>query len=65
MTKSMKAVCKKCRGENVKADAFATWSVEFQWWEVDNVFDKGAYCDDCNGETRIEMVEAATEGKKQ
>jgi hypothetical protein len=50
-------VCSRCYGQNVKADAYAGWNVETQQWEIDQTFDKGAYCDDCDGECRIEAVD--------
>jgi hypothetical protein len=54
-------VCGDCGGSNVLADAHAAWNVETQQWEVHNVFDKGAYCDDCDSsEIRIEAEELTT-----
>ena len=54
-------VCRTCGGENVRADAYATWNVEAQQWECDQTFDKGAYCDDCDDETTIVEQEAPGE----
>lgn len=53
----VKMVCSECGGDNVKADAYATWDVANQRWECAETFDKGAYCDDCDGETRLEERE--------
>jgi len=39
------------------ADAYAAWNIERQEWELVNTFDKGAVCDDCDGETRIKERE--------
>ena len=51
-----KAVCHTCGSVNVLCDAYAEWNVRKQTWEIANTFDKGAYCNDCDGETRIDMV---------
>ena len=53
----LQMICQNCGSINVVADAYASWSVDKQEWEVQNTFDKGAYCDDCEGETRIDEVE--------
>jgi hypothetical protein len=47
-------VCRHCGSENVKADAYAVWDVDAQQWEISETFDKGAFCEPCDGETRIE-----------
>lgn len=49
----VRMVCRHCRSTNVKADAYAEWNEDSQQWEVSATFDKGGYCDDCDGETRI------------
>jgi hypothetical protein len=49
-------VCRECGSEDVLADAFAEWNVEKQEWEINNIFDKGAYCNSCDEESRIEEV---------
>ena len=58
--------CSECDGQNVVADAYASWNVDTQQHEVDNVFDKGAYCDDCeSSEIRIHEREIPeSPGKK-
>ena len=50
-------ICSYCGSENVMADAYAAWNIERQEWELVNTFDKGAVCDDCDGETRIKERE--------
>lgn len=57
----LKMICSHCRGENVVADAYAAWNVEEQEWQVESIFTKGAYCDDCQGETRIDVQEVEDE----
>jgi hypothetical protein len=47
-------VCATCGSENVLADAYAEWDIENQCWSVQNVMDKGHYCNACDGECRIE-----------
>jgi hypothetical protein len=43
-----------CGSEDVFADSYAEWNIGSQAWEVVETFDKGAYCNKCDGETRIE-----------
>jgi hypothetical protein len=57
MNTKIVAVCKECGSEAVVADAYAVWSVETQQWEVGDVYDKGAFCHDCDGETRIVFMD--------
>lgn len=51
-----KYVCSHCGSENVRRDAWATWDVESQSWELATVFDAG-FCDDCDGEASLAEVE--------
>lgn len=46
-------VCATCGSENVKSDAYAEWDVDRQCWDVIDTFDKGAVCEDCDGDCRI------------
>jgi hypothetical protein len=55
--KKVMMICGRCGGENVLADAYCSWNVETQEWEVANVFDKGAVCEDCKDDCRIEERE--------
>ena len=52
-----KYICKTCRGDNVRRDAFAAWDTENQCWELAETFD-AAHCDDCEGETTLEEIPA-------
>lgn len=54
MSKLEIAVCAYCGSREVQADAYAAWDFASQSWELVNTFDKGAYCEQCDGETRIE-----------
>lgn len=54
MAKLIKMVCATCGSDDVKADAYATWNTETQEWECAQTFDKGAYCNKCDGETTLE-----------
>ena len=56
----LKMVCTTCRGINVMCDAYAIWNLQRQEWELSNTFDKGAYCDDCDGETTIDEEEVTS-----
>ena len=55
--KRVRYVCAECGGTNVVADAYARWDEDLQDWLVENRFDKGSQCHDCDGECRIEEVE--------
>lgn len=47
-------VCENCGSENVKADAYAEWDRDNQMWTLSgDPFDKGSYCEDCDGECSI------------
>jgi ribosomal protein L37AE/L43A len=49
-------VCSTCGSTHVKADAYAVWNTKTQQWEVETTFDKGAYCEACDGETGLKEV---------
>jgi hypothetical protein len=53
MREKVKMVCSHCDSEDVIADAYAEWDVESQVWEIVETFEKGAYCNQCEDETRI------------
>lgn len=55
--KMIKFVCAACGEDDVTADAYASWDVTTQSWVVESIYDKGAYCAACGGETRLESVE--------
>lgn len=52
----VKMVCAECGDESVLADAYVQWNIETQDWDVANVFEKGGYCDTCEGEARYNEV---------
>lgn len=56
MTGKLQMVCCTCGSSSVSADAYARWNPETQDWEVSSTFDKGAACDVCGGETRIDEI---------
>ena len=60
MSEKVKMVRAHCGSDDVRADAHAEWDVEAQKWEVAQTFEKGAYCNQCDGETRIEERSAVT-----
>jgi hypothetical protein len=43
---------------SVLADAYVQWDFMHQCWEIQNVFDKGHHCEDCDGACSIEDEEA-------
>ena len=44
--------CSWCGSRDVYRDAYASWNIATQCWELSNVYDNG-YCADCEGETRL------------
>lgn len=57
MSAKLKMICRTCKSEDVLSDAYAKWDFENQKWIVQNTFDKGAWCNKCDGETRIDELE--------
>jgi hypothetical protein len=55
--RKIKIVCATCGSDDVRADAFAYWSVERQEWELAATFDKGAVCEKCGEECTLLEVE--------
>jgi ribosomal protein L37AE/L43A len=51
-----KYVCSNCGSENVRRDAWATWDVETQSWELAVVFQAGFY-DDCDDVASLDAIE--------
>lgn len=56
MTEKVQMVCGTCGSADVQADAYASWNPDTQKWELVTTFDKGAVCEPCEGETRIEEM---------
>jgi hypothetical protein len=46
--------CSECGSTDVLVDAYAEWDVILQRFVIGNTFDKGGYCNKCDGETRAE-----------
>ena len=40
--------CIQCGGTNINVDASVVWCVDKQEFEVEQVWEKGAYCGDCD-----------------
>jgi hypothetical protein len=51
-------ICRACGSNSVVADAYAQWDIATQSWIVVNCFDKGAFCNPCGVETRLDKVES-------
>lgn len=45
-------ICKDCGSDDVVADAYASWNVDTQSWEVSGVYDKDNYCNNCDEEKK-------------
>lgn len=55
--KVKKVVCAKCGSEDVQLDAWATWNVKTQQYDVD-IMDKGHCCNGkCQGICKIKIIE--------
>ena len=54
--KNVQMVCRECGSPDVLVDAYGEWDIDKQDWIIANTFDKGAFCHECDGETRIEAV---------
>jgi len=53
----VKPVCSHCGSDDVRGDCYAAWNVDTQQWEIaSDVFDKGAVCEPCEGETSLKWV---------
>ncbi len=50
-------VCSQCGSAEVKADAYAYWDHTNQCWDLVDAYDKGAHCEDCDGETRLDWID--------
>jgi hypothetical protein len=50
--------CNECGSTDVLADAYATWNIETQEWEILNIFDNYV-CNVCGGECDIEWGEVS------
>lgn len=48
----VKVLCKKCKTNNIKRDAWASWDEDKQEWILDEVF-AYAWCEKCEGEASI------------
>ena len=48
-----KPVCSTCKSDNVFVDAYVSWDVATETWQVENTFPKGGHCNDCGGECTI------------
>ncbi len=51
--------CAQCHSEEVVRDAWASWSIERQEWELGQTFDH-AYCEACENDCAIETMSEAT-----
>jgi hypothetical protein len=50
-------VCTRCGSRDVLADAFAEWNDEKQRWGLQNTFDKGSWCQECDDVTTLRWEE--------
>lgn len=53
----IRKVCSHCGSTDVLEDAYVSWDEKTQKYQIHNVFEKGAFCQDCNGECSIDEEE--------
>ena len=46
-------VCNTCGSEEVLVDAWASWDIDNQRWELFNTFESTAFCAECDGECSV------------
>lgn len=59
-----KPICATCKTDDVRRDAFASWDVETQSWELSETYDY-SHCNNCEGEARLEWVPATDSAEKR
>lgn len=53
---AIQIVCRTCGTDQVLRDAYASWNVDNQEWELQNVFDAAVCEGRCDGETKLDEV---------
>lgn len=53
--------CTTCGSQEVLRDAWAAWDVDAQDWVLRQTFDD-AYCQECDGPTKIESINILDNG---
>lgn len=49
-------VCRRCKSDNILADAYAQWDFGTQQWVLSNVYELHAHCNDCGDQTTPEEI---------
>lgn len=57
-------ICATCGSDDVRADAYAAWSMGAQEWELTATFDKGAVCEKCGEECSLEWAEEGEDNEQ-
>jgi hypothetical protein len=52
-----KPICTVCESDDVSLDAYVEWNADTQQFEVQNVMDKGHYCNHCEAECSVTWVQ--------
>ena len=58
--RQIQMVCDRCGGTDVLRDAWASWSVDAQSWELDSTF-QWSFCRECDGETSLSELPVRTD----
>ena len=51
----MQPVCNTCGGTDVQVDAWASWDVDTQRWELHSTYEANAFCAECDGKCSYTM----------
>ena len=60
----IKYVCTRCGSDDVLCDAYVEWDVVEQQWSLQNTFGRGAWCNACDDDTRLEALAISEEEYK-
>lgn len=52
MSKKIRMVCATCGSDDVLADAWASWDINSQQWELSQTFDE-KYCNNCEDSCKL------------
>jgi len=63
VAKRTKPICSDCGSARVLIDAYVEWDIDAQCWVVQNTFDKGSHCDECEGQCSIDWIEIDEKGQ--
>ena len=48
-------VCDRCGGTGILVDAYGSWNIDAQGWELHSTYETNPWCQDCEGECSFEL----------